>query len=249
MTKEASGLSSRSEPGRVMQANGGDCMRACVASLFNIALSEVPDLSDHGWQTELREWARPRGYGFVTIECPNEDVFRDSFSDGFLIVAGQSARDRLHAVIYKDGKLWHDPHPASTGIDRVRQVDFFYPLLPSAPRSERRTLQDDVPLKCEVIDGAIQFIIGAKVLAHAVHVCPALYDGENDRGLYKVTDPAAFAKELVRTLNHESEDGSTRMTKMLDEAVEHAIEHGAEGIEENNDALPAERPDLEGSKE
>ena len=94
--------------------------------------------------------------------------------------------------------------------------------------------RNDEPLKCEFLDGAIQFIIGAKVLAHAVHFCPTLYDGESDRGLYNVTDHAAFAKELVRTLNHESEDGSTRLTKMLDEAVEHAIEYGAEGIEENS---------------
>lgn len=100
-------------------------------------------------------------------------------------------------------------------------------------RSATGALQDDVPLKCEVVNGSIQFVIGEKVLAHAVNICPALYDGENDRGLYKVTDPAAFAKELVRTLNHESEDGSTRLTTMLDEAVEHAIEYGAEGIEEN----------------
>lgn len=106
----------------------------------------------------------------------------------------------------------------------------------TSARSERLQLKDDVPLKCEVIDGAIQLVIGAKVLAHATNICPAFYDAENDRGRYRVTDPAVFAKEVERVLNHESEDGSTRLTKMMDEAVEHAIEYGAEGVEENTAA-------------
>lgn len=102
-----------------------------------------------------------------------------------------------------------------------------------APVSAIAPLQDDVPLKCAVVNGSIQFVIGQKVLAHATNICPGLYDAMKDRGLYHVTDPAAFAVEVAKVLNEESEDGSTRLTKMMDEAVEHAINWGAEGVEEN----------------
>lgn len=114
---------------RVMQSNANNCMEACLATLFDAPLSAIPQLPfDANWVGAVRTWAKARGYGFVTIAVPDETVWRDAFSDGYLICAGQSARGRLHAVIYKDGELWHDPHPESSGIKSVEQVDFFYPL-------------------------------------------------------------------------------------------------------------------------
>ena len=97
--------------------------------------------------------------------------------------------------------------------------------------------KDDVPLRCEVVNGAIEFTIGAKILAHATNISPNLYDHENDRGQYRVADPAAFAKDVARELNRESEDGSTPLTRLLDSVIEEAINQGAEGIEENSGAV------------
>jgi hypothetical protein len=51
-------------------------------------------------------------------------------------------------------------------------------------------------------------------------------------GLWKVTDPATFAKEVCRSLNDENEIGTTPVHVMFDNAFMHAIEQGAEGIEE-----------------
>ncbi len=51
-------------------------------------------------------------------------------------------------------------------------------------------------------------------------------------GLFKVTDPAEFAKEVCRALNAEKEDGTTRVHMMFDSALNHAIDQGAEGVEE-----------------
>jgi hypothetical protein len=104
-----------------------------------------------------------------------------------------------------------------------------------AAQSATLALKDDVPLKCEVVDGAIQFVIGAKVLAHATNICPTLYDAERDHGRYRVTAPVTFAKAVADELNHEDEAGETLLTRMLDEAIDDAINQGAEGVEENND--------------
>ena len=50
---------------------------------------------------------------------------------------------------------------------------------------------------------------------------------------WKITDTKAFAREVVRSINHEDEQGTTPFHKMFDAAMEHAIEYGAEGVEEH----------------
>jgi hypothetical protein len=52
---------------------------------------------------------------------------------------------------------------------------------------------------------------------------------------YKVTDPEAFAKDLLMALNDEDDIGTTRIHKMFDAAIDEAINQGAEGIEEHED--------------
>jgi len=49
----------------------------------------------------------------------------------------------------------------------------------------------------------------------------------------KITDPAEFAKELVYVLNGEEEDGTTRVHRMFDGAIQEAFEQGAMGCEEH----------------
>ena len=46
-----------------------------------------------------------------------------------------------------------------------------------------------------------------------------------------VTDMNMFVSELVGALNAESEDGSTLVTGMIDDAIVAAVENGARGIE------------------
>lgn len=65
-------------------------------------------------------------------------------------------------------------------------------------------------------------------------------------GLWKVTDAAAFAKEVCGSLNAESENGTTRVHTMFDSAFSHAIEYGAEGVEEvDEDAFEVEAARLQ----
>lgn len=48
---------------------------------------------------------------------------------------------------------------------------------------------------------------------------------------YKVTDTAAFAKEIVRELNSEDEEGTTPIHKLFDAAINEAINQGAQHVE------------------
>lgn len=78
---------------------------------------------------------------------------------------------------------------------------------------------------------------GSMVIRIALEALPMIVEGSWAAGgmdtRYKVTDPAAFAADLVRELNDESEDGTTRIHRMFDKAIENAIGQGAFGIEEH----------------
>jgi hypothetical protein len=58
---------------------------------------------------------------------------------------------------------------------------------------------------------------------------PLADEGLNDS--LKVSDAAVFAADLVRELNREEEDGTTRIHRMFDGAIMEAIEQGACGVE------------------
>jgi len=119
---------------KVMQREDDDCMRACLATYFGVPIEDVPVLRDGVWMKQVRDWVRPRGLGYVTVQMPSQAVFKEAFSDGLVICGGPGVRSGVpHAVIYLDGKLWHDPHASGTGIQGVEHVDFFYSL---APRSD-----------------------------------------------------------------------------------------------------------------
>ena len=47
----------------------------------------------------------------------------------------------------------------------------------------------------------------------------------------KIIDKKAFAKDLVRALNDEDEQGTTMIHSMFDRAIGEAWDNGAEGIE------------------
>jgi hypothetical protein len=83
--------------------------------------------------------------------------------------------------------------------------------------------------EAEIVDGNIVITLSISHLQTAIDGGTML--GTID-GSWKLTDPAAFAKDFVRSLNSEDEEGTTMIHRMCDEAINDAIEQGAEGIEE-----------------
>jgi hypothetical protein len=49
---------------------------------------------------------------------------------------------------------------------------------------------------------------------------------------FKITNQEEFAKGVVDALMNEGEDGSTLLTRMLDQVCEDAVESGCEGVDE-----------------
>lgn len=83
--------------------------------------------------------------------------------------------------------------------------------------------------EAEIIDGKIVITLAISHLQTAINGGTLL--GTID-GSWKLTDPDAFAKELLVSLHSEDEEGTTVIHRMFDAAINEAIEQGAEGIEE-----------------
>ena len=109
---------------KVYDRDGGSCFRACIASLIDHDLEDVPNFYkgiDPGdpvpaevskW---VRDWMRSRGLALVgfpfKVDKADElirSVCRAHPGQAF-ILAGQSNKGIDHAIIIRDGAVWHDP--------------------------------------------------------------------------------------------------------------------------------------------
>lgn len=102
----------------------GDCFLACLASLLEIELDQVPNLwkmygtSGTSWFVGLNKWlGETYDLAYLEFQMVNRDVWR-SFRDlnvdiGFHIISGPSPRleNVNHAVIGFNGLPYFDPMP------------------------------------------------------------------------------------------------------------------------------------------
>lgn len=100
----------------------GDCMRACVASIFELDIEVVPNFhepSNFSFAENLTKWGRLSNLIPVDIRNDGEDTDK-LLKDCWLIAAGKSPRGKSskdrHAVVWYNGILKHDPHPDKLGL-------------------------------------------------------------------------------------------------------------------------------------
>lgn len=107
----------------------GNCWSACVASLLEMPVHEVPWFLGHDdWYAAFAAWLRPRGYYPVTVPwsegwCP----------EGFYILGGRSPR-HSHAVVAKGREIVHDPHPSREGLVTREDCTLLVPFDPASLR-------------------------------------------------------------------------------------------------------------------
>jgi hypothetical protein len=95
----------------------GNCWQAAVASVLDLPLEAVPHfvkISDDGgqhWWLHTLDFLSDYGY---TLEVIREHLDTDEY----YFVSGPSPRGQElhHVVIYKNGRMVHDPHPDGTGV-------------------------------------------------------------------------------------------------------------------------------------
>jgi len=113
--------------GGLDESRQGNCMATCVACILDMPVSRVPNFIESGRTFEmLEEFLDKRGYKFhgFWYNPPVDWGQRFKGVDGYTIVGGPSPRPYVsaHAVIYKNGKPFWDPHEDDTftlGIKRI----------------------------------------------------------------------------------------------------------------------------------
>ena len=86
--------------------------------------------------------------------------------------------------------------------------------------------------EARIVDGKLTISLRVSTLAHAARNSEHVFNCAESGTPLKITDEQVFAESVARALNREEEDGSTPITRMLDEATEWVSEQGEEGIEE-----------------
>lgn len=128
----------------VFQKDGDrQCMRAAVASVFELPLHKVPffggslKFDDAAradgrasalLETELEEWLAERGLGRMWVS-----EFPERMPRGICLAAGPTERITYHVVVWDStplpdapyGRMIHDPHPSGTGVFKVMEWMFF----------------------------------------------------------------------------------------------------------------------------
>ena len=107
----------------------GTCFRACIASLLDLREADVPDFKDANQDPGVNPFLRQ--YGLRYEEVPVGDLELT----GLHLALGTSPRGGQHAVVCKDGKLLHDPHPqdgTGRGLVKVERYGLLLPLKASA---------------------------------------------------------------------------------------------------------------------
>ena len=117
---------------------GGNCFSACIASVLEIGINEVPNVAkDFAWFQIMDEFVNKYGYGLYLMERKEIPVSDIWCKHAYIIANGQSPRheNRTHSVVYKNGKMVHDPHPDNIGLDgKPKSYIFFIALNPKAKK-------------------------------------------------------------------------------------------------------------------
>ncbi len=91
----------------------GDCVRACVCSILELPLEEVPHFvrwHGHEWAFALSYWCDKRGIGATCLDGHH------IMNDAPYMLCGPSPRKGRHAVVAQAGLIIHDPHPSRAGL-------------------------------------------------------------------------------------------------------------------------------------
>lgn len=109
----------------------GNCFQACIATILDLDLSDVPDLNayeENGeWMGVLNEWLAARKLAYFEAEIPFGEI--DAFfedKDFYHIIIGPTKQGGKihHAVVARKGKVVFDPMPGGLELARRDRLRF-----------------------------------------------------------------------------------------------------------------------------
>lgn len=106
----------------IISADYGNCMQACVASILERELGDVPNFmgaGDDKYEDMMEIWLKDQPFNILTILVKgNEEISNRNLKDTYVIAVGKSPTYKgvNHAVVYYNGEMVHDPNPEGKGI-------------------------------------------------------------------------------------------------------------------------------------
>ena len=101
----------------IMNFKNGNCMQACVASILEKDLDEVPNFMSQGDSRFFK--ILKKYFSDLNIDLINvHPDYQEDIYDHYAIAIGTSPRNKKqnHSVVWFQGKVVHDPHPDNSGI-------------------------------------------------------------------------------------------------------------------------------------
>jgi hypothetical protein len=142
----------------------GDCLRACVASVFELPIEDVPHfVAEDDWYNHFRRWIESRGFvlgnAFHTLDEDDPTKLNGHPSEGIHWIASvysprlvhEDGKPGQHVVVMCGGEMVWDPHPQRE-MGHLGFVGIGYSFV--APDPARLELRDDdaLPERPERID-------------------------------------------------------------------------------------------------
>jgi len=122
---------------------GGNCFSACIASILELPISEVPyfmpetieeweadkkrSLGESPYYAKFVAWCGAHGFWPLVFGARDDIVIPP---DAWTILGGQSPRGS-HSVVGRGGVMVFDPHPSRDGIAKAEDVTVLIPLDPA----------------------------------------------------------------------------------------------------------------------
>ena len=101
----------------------GNCFPTVIACFLDLDSPEdviqiQEKYKEDDWNLQLYNWLQDRGWNWETIGG-------HKFDDTYYTVTGDTVRGNSHICIYKNGKLYHDPHPSKDGLITEKVFESF----------------------------------------------------------------------------------------------------------------------------
>jgi hypothetical protein len=121
----------QSDRGNPERTSAGDCFRACVASILELPLDNVPhffqgqrtgSVISPERETAMQDWFGQLGLGFVTLALQTNTpgqamaLFGNRYPDLYYILIGQTWKGVNHAVVCRGTYVAHDPARPTIGL-------------------------------------------------------------------------------------------------------------------------------------
>lgn len=94
--------------------NKGNCFEACIASILELELKEVPDLlayEESGeWVDKLNTWLSKFGLCYIEVIMDDIPLFFKNKSCYYIYIGKTTRNDNIHhAAVGYNGNIVHDP--------------------------------------------------------------------------------------------------------------------------------------------